>query len=355
MELTQTQMNCINHLLPCKYKLDPSSKLQSQSSKAPNRKSESENLISDIRFNSKPPEKKHQPDPISNPAPDNRLKSSESFKKLSKILTDLKKHEKFSFFSSAFKESFSLATVESRLNLGEYSRAFDFAMDIRKIWNNSFSSNAGNHQLYSATVDLSVAFEGLIRGNENLILEESKKVQEPEKPVKNMQVKTEQPKKAPERPLGPMEKKLLCQNINKLEPRYFKGILDIVKDCMDTKTGVLEIDFEVLSPKVSREIDKYVKQCLMNAGKNKKKNTVEQIRTSQKETLQKIAQLDHQLENVMNGTKKNEAPKEESESESSSTSESEEEVPSSSAFLQKDDEPSDFSGFGQMVDFDRIY
>lgn len=356
MELTQTQMNCINYLLPCKYRLEQSSKFQSNTSKIPNRKSEAENLISDIRFYSKPPEKKHQPDPITTPPPENKFKSSESFKKLSKILADLKKHEKFSFFSSAYKDSFSLATVESRLNSGEYLKSFDFAMDIRKIWNNSFSSSAGNHQVYSATVDLSVAFEGLMRGNDNLVLEECRKVQEFEKPIKSVQVKSEPPKKVPERPLGFMEKKLLCQNIKKLEPRFFKGVLDIVRECMDMKGEELEFDIENLPPRVCRELDKYVKQCLMNSGKSKKKNTVEQIRTSQKETSNKIAQLDHQLESVVNGVKKDEVLKEESESESSSTSESEEEeVPSSSGFLQKDDEPSDFSGFGQMVDFDRIY
>lgn len=353
MELTPTQLTNINYLLPSKYHIDQSISPDTMSPTPQNSKSDALNPAPDIKFVCKPPEKHQKIEPMPIPAADAKLKSSNFYKKLSNILSELKKHEKFSYFSAACNDSFSLTTVESRLNLGEYSKAFDFAMDVRKIWNNCFASNAGNHQLFSAIVDLSVNFEQLMVGNQELVMEESKKIQETEKIFKNVPAKVEQPKKVNDRPLGFMERKILCSNIKKLEPRFFKGVFDIVKDCMDVKGQELEFDIENLPPRVCRELDKYVKQCLANSSKTKKKNTVEQIKNSQKETQSKIAELDNQLENVKS-CKKQEALAEESESESSSTSESEEDVPSS-GYLKKDEEPSNFSGFGQMLDFDRIY
>ena len=37
------------------------------------------------------------------------------------------------------------------------------------------------------------------------------------------------------KPLTYIEKKQLCENIKKIEPKYLKGVLDIVKECTDMK------------------------------------------------------------------------------------------------------------------------
>lgn len=353
MELTPSQLTNINHLLPSKYHIDQSNNPESNPSTPPLPKPMALIPLKDTKFSPKPPEKHQKIEVTPVPPPNAKLKSSEFYKKLASLVSDLKKHEKYSFFSAAYNSSHSLSTVETRLNLGEYSKAFDFAMDVRKIWNNSFATNAGNREVYSATVELSVKFEQMMSGCQDLVMEAGEKGQESEKGIKGVTGKVEQGKKVSDRPLGFMEKKILCSNIKKLEPRFFKGVLDIVKDSMDVRGQELEFDIESLPPRVCRELDKYVKQCLANISKSKKKNTIEQIKNSQKETQSKIAELDDQLESVKS-CKKPETLPEESESESSSTSESEEDLPSS-GFQKKDEDSSKFSASGPMLDFDRIY
>ena len=231
-------------------------------------------------------------------------------------------------------------------------------------------------------MELSSYFEKLMKGNEdvivgdqkNLVSDLYKKIDMLSKGIKGIQNKPvalplpQKPiiKNLPEKPLGFLEKKQLCQNIKKLEPRYLKGVLDIVKECMDIKGEELEFDIEKLPPRVCRELDKFVKnslQSLNRSQKNKKPGTVEGIKTAQEATSSRIQEISTQIEKLAE-TPKNEVymPEEESESESSSTSESEEEdeVPnlnaqSTGALVQRDDENSDLNAYTNMVDFDKLY
>lgn len=231
-------------------------------------------------------------------------------------------------------------------------------------------------------MELSSYFEKLMKGNEdvivgdqkNLVSDLYKKIDMLSKGIKGIQNKPVAPplpqkpiiKNLPEKPLGFLEKKQLCQNIKKLEPRYLKGVLDIVKECMDIKGEELEFDIEKLPPRVCRELDKFVKnslQSLNRSQKNKKPGTVEGIKTAQEATSSRIQEISTQIEKLAE-TPKNEVymPEEESESESSSTSESEEEdeVPnlnaqSTGALVQRDDENSDLNAYTNMVDFDKLY
>ena len=267
-----------------------------------------------------------------------------------------------------------ISTVENNLLSGKYESGYQFALDMRLIWSNSFFYNASNSDLYSATMELSSCFERLMKGNEDVTLGEQKnlvqdlyrKIDILSKGIKGIQNKPiivtppqpviKPPIKLPmDKPLGFMEKKQLCQNIKKLEPKYLKGVLDIVKECMDIKGEELEFDIEKLPPKVCRELDKYVKNCLQlinRSQKSKKTANIDGIKSSQEVTFAKINEINTQIEKLKDPPK-NEVylPEEESESESSSTSESEEEdeVP----MMQRDENHQEFNS--SLVDFDKLY
>ena len=218
-------------------------------------------------------------------------------------------------------------------------------------------------------MELSSYFEKLMKGNEDVILGEQKNLVQDlyrkiDKLSKGIKVIQNKPIVAPpppvikppvkptyDKPLGFMEKKQLCLNIKKLEPKYLKGVLDIVKECMDIKGEELEFDIEKLPLRVCIELDKYVKNCLQlisRSQKIKKTANIDGIKISQEATSAKIHEINNQIEKLQEPPR-NEVylPEEESESESSSTSESEEEeeVP----INQRDENHQDFNP--SLVDF----
>ena len=278
-----------------------------------------------------------------------------------------------------------ISTIENKLHSGMYDSGYHFAMDVRLIWSNSFFYNASNSDLFSATMDLSILFERLFKGNDELAVSSQKdfvenRYKRPDQSSKGskgiqnrpMPVPVPVPVPAPvvaskpvskpptqaERPMGFLEKKQLCQNIKKLEPKYLKGVLDIVKECMDIKGEELEFDVEKLPPRVARDLDKYVKNCLQSisrAAKIKKPGTVEGIKAAQEANLAKIQEINGQIEGIKQ-IPVNEVymPEVESESESSSSSESdeEEEVPS----IQREENSQNYNkNYSSMVDFDKLY
>ena len=340
----------MNAILPYKYKIELFSKTENKPSKPIQRKSEAENLKIESRFPTRIPDKRPF-EAIPKYEEPNKVKHTEGFKKLQRIIDELKKSEKISFFLSNIDkklypdyydkvhEPIDLSMVESRLSSGSYASSYQFALDIRRIWNNAFSYFATNREIYSATLELSVLFENLMKGNEDVQVAEKKVVPEQHVVEKVTKVsaasKVEQPPKpkvVSDKPLGYLEKKELCDNIKRLEPKYLKGVLDIVKECTDMKGEELEFDIDKLPPRVCRELDKYVRQCTSSQPKIHKK---EDSKVPVKEApIPKYEPA------------KVEEPKgevylpEESESESSSTSESEEEVPTggfTAGFAGEDD------------------
>lgn len=200
---------------------------------------------------------------------------------------------------------------------------------------------------------LSSEFEKLIRGHEGLVLGDKKdivqdlyrKLEKLSKGMKELQttkplshpVKIPPPSlKAPvEKPMSLQEKKQLCNSIKKLEPKYLRGVLDIVQECMDIQGEELEFDIDKLPSKVCKELEKYVKNCLQSASRTHKKNKPQQInlngiKSAQEITTNRLSDLDSQLQQLAQKSKTEvpaqpEPNEEESESESSSSSESEEE------------------------------
>jgi hypothetical protein len=197
-----------------------------------------------------------------------------------------------------------------------------------------------------------------------------------------------QVKPQPEKTMTLQEKKSLCQNIKKLDPKFLRGVLDIVQECMDFQGEELEFDIDKLPSKVCRELEKYVKQCLQNPHSKPppkpKKPEPEPAKSVQENPSNRLKDLDSQLQQLVHQTRTEPQPStfqppEESESESSSTSESDEEdLPApgrdigSNSFMDTDLLPSsmwtnhfqdsmdvdhDFSTgtFGSMIDFDKSH
>ena len=214
--------------------------------------------------------------------------------------------------------------------------------------------------------------DGLTLGDKkNLVQDLYRKIDKLSKGFKEIQSKGTSLKiqvKA-DKPMSFLEKKSLCQSIKNLDPKYLKGVLDIVKECMDIQGEELEFDIDKLPPKVCRELDIYVKQCLQAPAIKKKPASIniEGIKTANEATSSRLKELDSQLEQLVQQTRTEVAPPaenlQESDSESSSSSDSDEdekvlgtEKEISWKPYQRIDDVSDHSnGYGSIMDFDKLY
>ena len=339
MEFTPTQLAIINAIMPFKYKIEVYSKPEPKTPKPLPRKTEAEILPPKASAQPRVPEKRVQNEARTSPDPTaSKSRPAEPNKKLSRILTELKNHPKISFFwdfvtKNIFPEfnervpaPMDLSMVESRLLAGSYSAVANFAQDVRNMLSTSFSFFAGNLEAYFSLTELSSKFEELWQANDSVISERKPEPAPiPDRIPKLVQAAKPEVPKVQDKPLGYFEKKQLCDNIKKLEPKYLKGVLEIVKECTDMKGEELEFDIDKLPPRVCRELDKYVKECV----------GVKAKKTEEVKKEVKVNRVEPVVETVPE-VKNDVYLPEESESESSSTSESEEEVPNSGFFAGDD-------------------
>ena len=393
MELTLGELEILNTLLPPRYKLEVDNKKELLLTRLKEKRSESKKNNSEPDFQLQLPEKRptRERKTVAYEEIDSGFKSSEGFKKLFKILQNLKKNSlsdpflhqvsphDFPDYLKKIEQPMDLTKVENKLKSGEYESGYDFAMDIRLIWNNSFTYNEKGSEIYDNTIELSSLFENLMKGNDGLTLGDKKnlvqdlyrKIDKLSKGFKEIQSKGTSLKiqvKA-DKPMSFLEKKSLCQSIKNLDPKYLKGVLDIVKECMDIQGEELEFDIDKLPPKVCRELDIYVKQCLQAPAIKKKPASIniEGIKTANEATSSRLKELDSQLEQLVQQTRTEVAPPaenlQESDSESSSSSDSDEdenvlgtEKELSWKPYQRIDDVSDHSnGYGSIMDFDKLY
>lgn len=381
MELTQGELEKINALLPKRYRLEIDQFKNSITTRQKEKQPETRKVPLEISFQVQPPEKRptRERKTVAYEEIDSGFKTSEGYKKLSKILQSLKKHPMSETFLSPVSQvdfpdyykkidrPMDLSKIESKLKQGQYESGYDFAMDIRLIWNNSFTYNHKNSEIFSQTVELCAFFESLIKGNEfltisdkkNQVVDLYKKIEKLSKGFKDIQIKGCTPKVVAktDKPMTLIEKKSLCQSIKSLEPKHLKGVLEIVKECMDIKGEELEFDIDNLPPKVCRELDVYVKNC----SSGKKKSMSEPVKVTSEASSTKLKELDSQLEQLVQQTREPHASLElhHSPSESSSSDSEVSDIESIGKewnHFQRIEEASDHSnGFGSMMDFDKIY
>jgi hypothetical protein len=296
---TSAQINLINLLLPSRY------------------------FAGQVEV--KPVQRKNDLEPVFPALPEKRAKrdkepdvltgKSEAFKKCFKTLTALKKNSLSKRFltQSENKEpdEVDLQVVENRLVSGEYLSAFHLTKDVRKMISIHFLRTCRSPELYLEIHEFSILFESLFKGSESLVFSEnivqdlSKKVEKLSAGIKEIQhqILTPRPK---DKKMTPVEKKMLCSSLKKLDPKYLAGVLKIVKGSLTNTGEELEFDLEKLPNKVCRELDRYIKQCLQF----KPKKPAEGQKTMQSNPVTSKSQM-----------------KSESEESSSSSSQSEEELP----------------------------
>ena len=266
---------------------------------------------------------------------------SEAYRKIMSILQRLKRHPFAGPFlhpvdlalvpdySDIIHEPIDLSTIESKLIAEQYTSAYEFSADVRKVWSNAFQYNAQGTELYQATVTMSAYFEGLFKGCENLLLTNRndaieglyKQVEALKKEIRDIKgPKTVQKQVTVERPMTLQEKKALGHNIRALQPQYLRGLISIIKDSLpkDIQGTELEFDIDTLPPKVCRELERYVKSCLPATAPPPKSHAKK--KPSNSGEVSKVQDVNKKLEELAVEVE----GKGEMESESSSSSESEE-------------------------------
>ena len=379
MELTNTQLAALNAKLPPGYKIESITAKPSKSVNSNQRRSEAESLDAEIQLAPRLPEKRatREKRPSSFDELDSRSKQNEGYRKIYKIFKTLKQHplagpflhpvdaNQVPDYYQIIKDPIDLSTIEQKLVNGEFDNAYQFAADVRKMWNNSFYYNAAGSELYQITMQLSALFEQLMKGSEGVIINDRKdaiqdlykKIEKMSKEIRELSAtrapvptNPKVPGKAQvEKPMGIHEKRQLGQNIRKLDPKYLKGVLDIVKECMAIQGEELEFDIDKLPAKVCRELERYVKQCLQNSTRTKKKKSsavnINGIMSAHEVNTKRLKELDNQLEEIAKKTRGDNvmhqpppAPQEslsESDTSSSSESEDEEDVPAAPESMEQ--------------------
>jgi hypothetical protein len=214
--------------------------------------------------------------------------ASEVYKKCERIMQQLKKHQCGEQFLQATdhlsqaKEPMDLLTVEKKLRAGEYMTTGLLAADIRKIWTNSWANSESGTRVYISTTEISNAFEKMWKevgdvpfgGEESSEIAELKKqVSKVSGAIKRMVAPTPSlstrpapphaPKGHMEKQMSVQEKTLLRQNIMKLSQDKLAGVIQIIKDAVDTTNSrdTLEFDLDALPARTCRELDLYVKRA----------------------------------------------------------------------------------------------
>eukprot|EP00826_Nyctotherus_ovalis_P001247 TRINITY_DN10175_c0_g1_i2.p1 TRINITY_DN10175_c0_g1~~TRINITY_DN10175_c0_g1_i2.p1 ORF type:complete len:293 (-),score=64.24 TRINITY_DN10175_c0_g1_i2:191-1069(-) len=203
-----------------------------------------------------------------------RAGKNKSLSKCRDILLKLKEHSGARFF--LFASEGTLSAVEKKLKEGKYALASEFAEEVRKVWSNSWENSIPGSEAYIATTNLAWLFENLIR-DLDITEKSSEVIQELQREVKKangalrkftdstqVTCPAQETIKQSLKKMSEREKGALAQNIKKLEPSQLLGMLQIIKDEVDLThaTNGIELDLRILSSKVCRELDRYVKKAL---------------------------------------------------------------------------------------------
>lgn len=227
----------------------------------------------------------------------NSLVNSEGYKKCERLLVELKKHQHAHRFMEApidtpgytavIKEPMDLATVERKFKSGLYPSSFQFALDIRKIWNNSWEYNQDGSEIFNSTNEISTYFEKLMKdvGDIQFVTEGKQEIQELKKKMDKVKGALKRidssgagsskglPKDALDRPMTAQEKALLKQHIMNLSQDKLAGMIQIIQDSIDMSgnSQTLEFDIDSLPPRKCRELEQYVARVSGAAKPVKKK------------------------------------------------------------------------------------
>ncbi|CAD8090570.1 unnamed protein product [Paramecium primaurelia] len=232
-----------------------------------------------------------------------RAENTDEMKRCMTLLQKLKKHQLAAPFLRKLDnvnypqelEYVDLQIVEQNLKNNVYQTATQFWVDIKKIWQMSYTMNSKGSQLYAMTQELEQHFNELYKEldkpypQKQIIDQPVKADKQQKKPpaVQQAPVNNKKPVKQPslmEQPMNMQEKRALVSNINSLPPEHLRGVWEIVSDGLkiQEQSDELEFDIDTLPVKKTRQLEKYVNTKLEYLKKQQSKKVAEETKAQDK-------------------------------------------------------------------------
>ncbi|CAD8184102.1 unnamed protein product [Paramecium pentaurelia] len=232
-----------------------------------------------------------------------RTDNTDEMKRCLNLLQKLKKHQLAAPFLRKLDnvnypqelEYVDLQIVEQNLKNNVYQTATQFWVDIKKIWQMSYTMNSKGSQLYAMTQELEQHFNELYKEldkpyPQKQTIEQPVKVDKQQKKppaVQQASTNNKKPVKQPslmEQPMNMQEKRALVSNINSLPPEHLRGVWEIVSDGLkiQEQSDELEFDIDTLPVKKTRQLEKYVNTKLEYLKKQQSKKVAEENKTQDK-------------------------------------------------------------------------
>ena len=188
------------------------------------------------------------------------------------------------YYQSRDPEVPCLASLEKKVNNYEYKNLYDFIMDGRKIWYHYFDLDPNDERTKKMSEDWEKICTDLesqnIEMSVNSIKKRTDKIQKDlteykeyggitkenlPAPIK----KTNQQNNEHNKPMTVEEKNQLGNNIRTLNKEQLKGIIKILNENNSVpKSKYFEFDIDKLPNKKLRELERYVKECLIVNNRN---------------------------------------------------------------------------------------
>jgi hypothetical protein len=221
------------------------------------------------------------------------------FKKCKKGLDKMKELKYYKMYYDPRKpEEPCIADIEKKLNNYEYKSLYDFIMDVRKIWNYHFNSDKLNNEITSKMSDEweKICADLENSNNEMSVATIKKRTDRITKDVHEFKdnvirenlpapiKRNNQQMNEDNKPMTVDEKNKLGNDIRSLNKDQLKGIINILSENTHTpKAKYFEFDIDKLPPKKLRELERYVKKCLLsNINKNNPPNNNQHTKSSNK-------------------------------------------------------------------------
>ncbi|CAD8190412.1 unnamed protein product [Paramecium octaurelia] len=232
-----------------------------------------------------------------------RAENSDDMKRCLTLLQRLKKHQLAAPFLRKLDnvnypqelEYVDLQIVEQNLKNNVYQTATQFWVDIKKVWQMSYTMNNKGSQLYAMTQELEQHFNELYKEldkpqqQKQTIDQPIKTDKQQKKPpaVHQTPIVNKKPVKQPslmEQPMSMQEMRALVSNINSLPPEHLRGVWEIVSDGLkiQEQSDELEFDIDTLPVKKTRQLEKYVNTKLELLRKQQSKKIAEETKESDK-------------------------------------------------------------------------
>lgn len=166
-------------------------------------------------------------------------------KPILELLNKLKSHPQASVFVD--NPGVSLVRVEEKVRNGEVEGTKAVIGEVRRMWQHALATTRKGSEEYMAAIDLGSYTEALVKQMES---------------QKQMQVTLQLP--AP-LPMTFEEKRALSLKIRSLDPKYLRGIFDIVKGSLREIGQEFEFDLDSLPANICRGLAEYVEICAKKA------------------------------------------------------------------------------------------